>query len=426
MKAPVPTLITLVTLVMGLLLVTPVPSANAQGNPPPGNPPPAQQQHAIRRHARPRPFSPPPGPVTLGDPLPGLTATQLSDFAAGLDEFQNVEDADGGLGPTFNNVSCVSCHASGAVGGGGPITVTRFGRVDHGVFDPLEALGGSLLQQNAIDPGVQELIPPEANVVVHRESTPLFGLGLIEAIPDQAILRGAQHPVVSGIRGRAAQITDVVSGITRIGRFGWKAQQATLLAFAGDAYLNEMGITSRFFPTENAPNGDTAALAAFDRFADPEDQVDPVTGKGDIDAAADFMRFLAPPTALPFTPAATAGRNVFTQINCAVCHTPVLTTGPNPIAALDRRPVPLYSDLLLHDMGLLGDGVAQADAGPREMRTAPLWGLRASGPYLHDGRAATVDEAIRGHDGEAAVVRARYLRLNAQQRQQLLEFLNSL
>jgi CxxC motif-containing protein (DUF1111 family) len=392
----------------------------------PLQPAPSGQMRAIRRQARPRQMPPPSGPAKLGDPLPGLTAAQLADFAGGLDEFQNVEDADGGLGPIFNNVSCVACHASGAIGGGGPITVTRFGRLDRGYYNPLEALGGSLLQQNAIDPGVQEIVPPQANVVVHRQSTPLFGLGLIEAIPDQDILRGAQHPPIDGIRGRAAMVTDVVSGQTRVGRLGWKAQQATILAFAGDAYLNEMGITSRFFPTENAPNGDAARLAAFDRFADPEDEIDPETGKSDIDVAADFMRFLGAPGALPLSSSANAGRTIFNQINCAVCHQPSFVTGPNPIAALDRKPVPLYSDLLLHDMGLLGDGIAQAAAGPREMRTAPLWGLRASGPYLHDGRAATVDEAIRGHDGEGAGPRDRYLRLTPTQRQQLLDFLGTL
>ena len=422
-----------------LLLTAEIALAQATGDPqppppsdqssPPLQPPPdlsSQPGRADRHHPHAHPFSPPPFPTKFGDPLPGLTAAQLADFAAGLDEFQNVETAGSGLGPIFNNVSCVACHSAAAIGGGGPITVTRFGSVTNGIYDPLASLGGSLLQQNAIDPAVQEIIPPTANVVVHRQSTPLFGMGLIEAIADQDILRGAQHPPIEGIRGRAAMITDVVSNTIRVGRFGWKAQQATLLAFAGDAYLNEMGITNRFFPTENAPNGNTALLAQFDNFADPEDVIDPTTGKSDIDAAADFMRYLAPPPALPVTPSANPGRAIFNQINCGVCHTPALNTAPNVIPALDRKPVPLYSDLLLHDMGLLGDGIAQAAAGPHEMRTAPLWGLRASGPYLHDGRAATIDEAIRGHDGEAATVRDRYLRLAEKQRQQLLDFLGTL
>ena len=254
----------------------------------------------------------------------------------------------------------------------------------------------------------------------------MFGLGLIEAIPDDAILLNAASRKPDGITGRASIVLDVASGQRRVGRFGWKAQQATLLAFAADAYLNEVGITSRLFPQENAPNGDLHLLALCDVIADPEDDVDPVTGKADIDTFADFMRFLAPPPQLPLTDSASSGQALFKQIGCATCHTPVLYTGDSSVAALDRKPVRLFSDLLLHYMGTLGDGIAQGTANPREMRTAPLWGLRASAPYLHDGRAATVNAAIRAHDGEAAAPRDRYLRLSRTQRQQLQDFLNSI
>ncbi len=384
------------------------------------------KQRAIRRHAPLLPFPPASGAGQFGDPLPGLTPQQLAEFGAGLEEFENTEDAEGGLGPIFNNTSCVSCHASGGVGGGGAVTVTRFGRLVNGRYDALAALGGSLLQQRAIEPSAAEDVPTEANVIAHRQSTPLFGLGLIEAIPDRDILRNVQRAPIDGIRGRASMVLDVVSGETRVGRFGWKAQLSSLLAFAGDAYLNEMGITSRFFPEENAPNGDATKLAAYDNVADPEDEPDPLTGKGDIDAAADFMRFLAPPPPLPLTPSAAAGRQVFQQLNCAGCHTPLMQTGPNSIAALNLKPVALFSDLLLHDMGALGDGIVQDQAGPRDLRTAPLWGLRASAPYLHDGRAATLDDAIRAHDGEARNPRDRYLTLSPTQRQQLFDFLNSI
>ena len=187
-----------------------------------------------------------------------------------------------------------------------------------------------------------------------------------------------------------------------------------------------MGITNRFFPTENAPNGDAATLAKWDKVADPEDEVDPATGRGDIDTVADFMRLLGAPPQKPATSAAMAGAGVFRQIGCDGCHQPVLVTGRSDIPALNLKLVPLFSDLLLHDMGALGDGIAQADAGPRDFRTAPLWGLRASAPYLHNGRAATVDEAIRAHDGEAANPRDRYLRLREMQRRQLLEFLHTI
>ncbi len=362
---------------------------------------------------------------TPGGPLLGLTDEQLALFNAGREEFINVETPETGLGPIFNNVSCLACHSRAGVGGSSGITVTRFGRVDNGVFDPMTDKGGSLLQQFAINPAVRETIPPEANVIARRMTTPLFGAGLIEAIPDLAILQNAARTKPDGIKGRAATITDIASGLTRVGRFGWKAQHATLLSFSGDAYNNEMGITNRLFPVENAPNGNTALLKRFDRVADPEDTVD-ATGRSDIDANADFMRLLAPPTQAALSASAIAGQSLFTQIGCAACHTPSYMSGPSTIAALDRKPVNLYSDLLLHDMGALADGIAQADAGMQEMRTSPLWGLRFRGQLLHDGRAGNTDTAIREHDGEAAIVRNRYLGLTPQQKRQLQDFLNTL
>jgi CxxC motif-containing protein (DUF1111 family) len=378
------------------------------------------------------PPPPPPPPVApapsagFGSPLAGLTPDQLAAFDAGRAEFTNVETPEDGLGPIFNGRSCVQCHNTPAAGGASPITVTRFGRTVNGVFDPLESKGGSLLQRFAIDPAALEIIPPEANTIANRESTQLFGLGLLEAIPDAAIQANAARDKPDGIRGRAAIITDIVSGNRRVGRFGWKAQQATVLAFAGDAYRNEMGITNRFFPTENAPNGNQGLLAAFDNNADPEDAVDPATGRGDTDKLADFMRFLAPPPRAAQTQSARAGEALFAQINCASCHIPTMTTARHPVAALSEKSVNLYSDLLLHDMGSLNDGIAQDDARPNEMKTPPLWGLRVSPPYLHDGRAATVDQAIRLHDGEARRARDRYVGLNPTQRQQVLDFLNGL
>ena len=320
--------------------------------------------------------------VSFGDPLPNLTAAQFADFAEGLEDFQEEDTAASGLGPVFNNVSCVACHSVPAIGGASAILETRFGRLADGHFDPLAAQGGSLLQLSAIDPQAQEVIPRNANVVAKRLTTPLFGAGLIEAIPDGAIIQNAHERKPDNISGRISIVTDVASGNTRIGRFGWKAQQATLLAFAGDAYLNEIGITSRLFPKENPPNGNAQLLAKFDTVADPEDAVDPATGKADIDHFADFMRLLAPPPRLALTSAAKAGQDTFSQIGCAGCHEPTFVTGPNAIKALDRRVVPLYSDLLLHDMGSLGDGIAQgtrasvrdadgASVGPPRARTVP-------------------------------------------------------
>ncbi|MEP6672360.1 MAG: di-heme oxidoredictase family protein [Chthoniobacter sp.] len=376
----------------------------------------------IHRHEGPAPHA----SGRLGDPLPDLTQSQLSAFTDGLGEFESVETADSGLGPIFNNTSCANCHTAPTIGGASAQVVTRFGRNDNGVFDPLAAEGGSLLQSRAINPAVLERIPVDATIVVQRQTTPLFGAGLIEAIRDQDIQALANRHKADGVLGRAAMITDVTTGDERVGRFGWKAQQATLLAFAGDAYLNEMGITSRFFPTENAPNGNQELLAQYDHFADPEDEVDPATGKSDIDKAADFMRFLAPPPPPHITAEVQNGYGMFVRIGCAECHVPTLMTGPNKIRALDRKPVTLFSDLLLHDMGSLNDGIAQADALPTEMKTAPLWGLKFRAPYLHDGRAPTLPVAINDHDGEAVPARDRFNKLPAGQQKQVIDFLNSL
>ena len=313
--------------------------AQAPSAPPP--PPHGQQQQQQRPAQRPRPehrrMAPNPGPPRPSDPLPNLSADLLTAFSDGFEEFTNTEDAEGGLGPIFNQSSCVACHFQGGTGGASNITVTRFGRVSRGgVFDSLADIGGSLLQALSIDPAAREFVPREANVVARRQTTPLFGVGLIEAIPEATILAGVRAGKPDGVQGKAHMVTDIVSGQQMVGRFGWKAQQATLLAFSADAYVNEMGITNRFFPTENAPNGKADVLAAFDDVADPEDTIDPETGKADIDHSADFMRFLAPLRPLPMSPSAAAGRAVFQSTGCAVCHTPRMFTGPNDVGALNQ------------------------------------------------------------------------------------------
>ncbi len=372
------------------------------------------------------PPPPPPPPPGFGLPLLGLTSDQLAAFEVGKGDFEDVETKASGLGPIFNRDSCAACHSVPALGGSSRVFVTRFGRVANGVFDPLVSLGGSLLQERAIDPSGLEHVPHEANVVARRQSTPLFGLGLIEAIPDATILRGVRTKPVDGVLGKASMVLDVATQKTLVGRFGWKGQQATLLSFAGDAYLNEMGITNRLFPTENAPNGNVALLKKLDTVRDPEDQPDPVSGKAGIDVLADFMRFLGPPPTRPITASNAFGAKLFLDVGCASCHTPMMSTGSSKIAALNAKTVMLYSDLLLHDMGMLGDGIVQGTAGARDMKTPPLWGLSASGPYLHDGRAMTIEDAIKAHDGEAKVSRDRFLKLTRDQQALLVEFLKSI
>jgi CxxC motif-containing protein (DUF1111 family) len=365
------------------------------------------------------------GTSQFGDPIPGLDDAQLADFANGKTEFTAVEVPEGGLGPIFNGNSCAACHTAGAIGGASLEKVTRFGRSSGKLFDSLDHLGGSLLQAKAIVPSLLEHLPAEANVVSQRITTPLFGAGLIEAITDTSLIASANRPKPDGVRGKASLVIDVATGESRVGRFGWKAQQATLLAFAGDAYVNEMGITSRLFPTENAPNGRTDLIAPYITVGVVEDVVDPITGKGDIDVAADFMRLLAPPPAISHDPSQ-PGARVFERAGCAVCHTPVLTTGPNKIAALSNKRVPLFSDLLLHDMGSLGDGIEQGTAKGREMRTAPLWGLRVRPAFLHDGRVTTVKGAIEAHDGEARISKQRFQSLSPQEQEALLAYLGSI
>lgn len=404
-----------------VLAAAPPPPAQPLAPPPPGVP-------VVGAPVQP---PPPPGRAVAeagphGKALAGLTAKERADFSAGLAEFVKVETPEGGLGPIFNDVSCVACHFQGGFGGGSRTVVTRFGRLTNGVFDPLTELGGSLLQKRAIDPAFVETVPAAANVVARRMTTPVFGAGLIEAIPDGTITAGTAVAKPDGVKGRVALVKDVVSGTMRVGRFGWKAQVATLAAFSADAYLNEMGVTGRYFPVENAPNGNRELLARADKVLDPEDALGPGATKSDSDLAADFMRLLAPVPPLPGADPASPGAAVFREVGCAVCHVPSMKTGSSPVVSLANKTVWLYSDLLLHDMGRLGDGIAQPPAAMSEMRTAPLWGLRLRDRYLHDGRASTLDMAILAHEGEAGVARDRYTRLTPAKRSALMAFLGSL
>jgi CxxC motif-containing protein (DUF1111 family) len=362
-----------------------------------------------------------------GDPLPGVTPREFEEFRLGLEEFREVEAAEEGLGPIFNAAGCALCHSVPVVGGGSSVTEVRAGARDaDGTF---RLVGdGTLFQLFSIpDHRCQSIVPPEANVVARRLTPPLFGAGLIEAIPDETLL-ALDDPFDRDrdlISGRAAIVLDLASRQRRVGRFGWKAQHATLLAFAADAYANEMGITNDLFPHEPATGVPASRMAECDRVRDPEDLVDPRTGRRGIDGFEAFMRFLAPLARGPLTDEVRAGEQVFGAIGCAACHVPALMTGANRSAALHRQPVPLYSDLLLHDVGT-GDGIAQDAALPEEIRTPALWGLGRRRPLLHDGSAATADEAIRRHAGEAAVVLARYRALTDAARRALLAFLASL
>ena len=383
----------------------------------------AQRRRAVRTPAAPQPA--PTG--NLGDPVRGLTAAQLGAWLAARDEFNEDKDAAGGLGPIFNDVSCLRCHNGPVAGGSNPRSVRLFGRTTNGVFDPLTALGGLVLQEEALGteqgmpPFQRELVPAQATIVTQRRTTPLFGLGFVDATPDATFIalaaqQAERNPATAG---RAALVTNFVAGTPTVGKFGWKAQVPSLFQFAGEAYRNEMGITSPELPNENCANGNCNDLAR-----NPAPGLND-TGDG-VRQLTDFMLMLGAPSRGLITAGVTAGEQVFQQLGCNECHVPNLTTGSHPIDALSNKIYSPYSDFLLHDMGALGDGIVQGEASGRELRTAPLWGLRAQRTFLHDGRANNMNDAITAHDGQARTSREAYERLEEQARARLMAFLNSL
>jgi len=362
-----------------------------------------------------------------GGALPGITSRELELFRMGRNDFLEVETATEGLGPVFNGTSCAQCHSIPAIGGTSTMVETRAGyRDENGKFHPPP--GGTLMHLFSVPPhDCQVSIYEEANVIARRMSIPLFGAGLVEAIPDE-ILLALQDPEDrngDGIRGRAAIVDDPATGARRVGRFGWKAQQPTLLAFAADAYINEMGISNDLFQTEPLGNVAPEKSALCLGSNRPEDVRDRRTGLRGIDNFENFLRFLAPPARGPVTDAGLRGERVFNDIGCSSCHVPELRTGPSINPPFHLKPVPLFSDLLLHDIGT-GDGIEQADAKASEIRTPALWGLRFRRPLLHDGSAGTIEDAVRRHSGEAAPSSDRFRQLPFEQQRELIAFLQSL
>lgn len=368
----------------------------------------------------------------LGQSLPGLSDILKQNFQFGLQKFSTTETPDDGLGPVFNGTSCAECHLKGAIGGAGFDLVqsreTRIGALVNGVYSDLPELGGPVIQRRSLhefdlnNPVLPEVVPPAADFVSRRITTPLFGLGLLEAIPDSTILANVRVNDPDGITGEANRVTNPESGNTEIGRFGWKAQVSRMHVFSGDAYLNEMGVTSPTFPNESLPQGKPIPPGANPDPNSPNDD------GGDVQAFTDFMRFLAPPAPrLPITPQIQAGASVFVNLRCSVCHVPLMrtastvfvTVGPFPpgttveVPALENKEVRAFTDLLLHDMGPgLADGIRQPSTAPArrgsQFRTAPLWGLGRRRLFLHDGRAATIEDAIEAHGGEALASRNRF------------------
>jgi len=365
----------------------------------------------------------------FGSPLSGLTEEELNLFEIGFIEFSRDGTVDTGLGPVFNDISCAQCHIDPEIGGtdnSRTIVETQIGTEAEGVFDPLEDLGGPLIQNRGVGEEIEgcptgEVIPNQAVFVSTRQIPPVFGAGLIEAIPDEVILENADPDDLDndGISGRAN-----FSSSGRITRFGWKANIPDLDTFSGVALLMEMGITNPFdigvTMVEQLPQGQPIPEGC-DLLEEPESEIEVV------EAIAAFQRFLAPPPRGSINNDVILGQEVFNDIGCAKCHTPSLQTGVNEVEALRNKDVELFSDLLLHDMGEeLADGIESEDAKGNEFRTAPLWGLGVRNFFLHDGRTDSLEEAIEFHGGESKEVRDSFSSLSEQEVEVLLIFLKSL
>jgi CxxC motif-containing protein (DUF1111 family) len=372
-------------------------------------------------------------PAGFADRTNGLV--DQATFEADRARFADVETPADGVGPVYNAASCAECHANPVVGGSSQVLELRAGHFDGMQFVPHP--GGSLIQSRATDASLQERILDGYEVRTFRASTSTLGLGYVEAI-DDATLVGISEAQRASTNGRVAGEVVLVPvreapGAVRVGRFGWKCQHASLVSFAGDAYLNEMGVTTPLFPEESTSNG--RPVSAHDPLPDPDE--------GDDEDAETFARFMrateAPPRDLQLAgrPEARDGERLFGQIGCAVCHVPSIQTAPAGTLvnggafavpdALGGKTIRPYGDFLLHDVGT-GDGVV--DDGPpttrNKLRTAALWGLRTRNRYMHDGATLTVAEAIARHRGEAADAAERFARLDRRRRRSVLAFLDSL
>ncbi|HEY3132035.1 MAG TPA: di-heme oxidoredictase family protein [Acidobacteriota bacterium] len=348
-------------------------------------------------------------------------------------EFEDVQTVDSGLGPVYNAQSCAECHQNPVTGGISQVTELRAGHVDGPTGRFVEAPGGSLINDRAIDASYQERVPTAENVRTLRTSLNTLGDGFVEAIDDNALIAISNRQPAS-MRGQVifVPVVEAPAANVRVGRFGWKDQHASLLSFSGDAYLNEMGITSRLFPTENTSLG--RPVAELDGVSDPEDV------KNDVDLFAEFIRATkAPPrdTEVAATAEARIGSALFDVTGCNTCHVRSITTAPAGTAinggtfvvpaALGNKIIHPFGDFLLHDVGT-GDGIVQngGQSTRHKVRTAPLWGVRTRSRLMHDGQSLTFTEAILRHGGEATPVINIFRILPSVLKQQLIAFLLSL
>jgi CxxC motif-containing protein (DUF1111 family) len=431
------------------------------------------------------------GAAGAGGFIAGLTDRQKEFFTAGQEDFEEVEAVAEGLGPRMNLDSCAGCHFQPATGGTspspaegtrrspnpqvafaskeggtdsvpsfitqtGPVREARFkfnadGTRDGGVHNTATITGrtgaaGCVLAQPDFAGAAA------SNNLIFRIPTPVFGAGLIEQIPDRAILvnqaANASTKKQLGIKGHPnlAVSGRTMTGSTNnngndgtIARFGWKAQNQTLLLFSGEAYNVEMGITNELFQQEREQDPKCQYVTVPNDVTDTAVTTTP-DGLNAIEKFAFFQRFLAPPTPSPDTPGGAAsisnGQSLFTSTGCALCHTPMLMTGNSTAAALSNQSVNLFSDILVHAMGPgLADNIVQGGAQGDEFRTAPLWGLGQRIFFLHDGRTKDLIQAIQAHKSagdatfgpsEANAVIDNFNKLPEGKKQDLLNFLRSL
>jgi CxxC motif-containing protein (DUF1111 family) len=386
-----------------------------------------------------------------------------------FDEFEQLAD---GLGPLYNAQSCRECHqnpVSGAISQVQELRVGHRGRDGHFENPEIPINGGAevikgrtLVNQRAICPNaafptteIQERVPDSESIRTFRISVNLLGDGFVEALDDSTLIELSKKQCKE-THGKICGLTLYVPvveapGTTRIGRFGWKDQHASLLSFSGDAYLNEMGITNTLFPDEVTNLCNTVS--------EPNNKPD-TDGLADIDHFARFMRATKAPARdarQAATPAAKKGETLFAKIGCDICHVPTLTTAATGTVvnggkfaipeALGNKSFHPYGDFLLHDVGT-GDGIAIAmeehygkhmyqikwknlsleshRSGANKMRTAPLWGVRMHPMLMHDGASLTFREAILRHRGEASDVTRRFEQLGQSDQQAIVEFLKSL
>jgi CxxC motif-containing protein (DUF1111 family) len=347
--------------------------------------------------------------------------------------FEEVEDIDDGLGPTFNAQSCRECHQNVVTGGSSQVAEHRTGRMDRGVF--FESLGGSLVHSRATHADIVELVNYQDNISTFRLSTSTLGDGYVEAIANETLL-AIRNRQPNAIRGTAVHAPVLESAsIARVGRFGWKSQHASLHSFAADAYINEMGITSPLFPEENTASGRFVGYGtSYDSVAEPEDEGE------DVVAFANFMRATKVPPRGEITADVLAGERLFREAGCEGCHVATIRTARpgTPVNggalvvpdALGNKLIHPYSDFLLHDIGT-GDGIpVLPDPGyavtARQFRTAPLWGMRVRNRLMHDGLTFTPQEAIRRHAGQGSASRAAFMSMSVADQEFVYKFLLSL